>query len=342
MHKNLLTRLLAQQDLTRSQAEHLMHAFMLGSLDDVVVAGLLTALRMKGETTEEITGFVAAMRENALPVRPRQIDTEALVDTCGTGGDGKNTFNISTATALVTASLGIPVAKHGNGSVSSRSGSSDVLGALGIAVHSNADSVAAQIDRYGIGFMHAPFHHPSARHVAGVRRGLGIRTVFNLLGPMTNPAGVKRQLLGVFDATLTEVVARVLRNLGTLRAYVVHGLDGCDEVSLSGPTQITELKDGAIRTTLFSPEDAGLARAPLKALVGGTPEENARRIQAIFEGARGPSRDAVVLNAAFVALAAGRVDSVKEGVEVAASALDSGAPGALLSRLVSETRERAA
>ena len=329
MIRDTIERLVRGTDLTRQQAAALMDAIVSGELTDAQIAGAAIALRAKGETVDEIVGFVTALRERVLRVTPQR---NTLVDTCGTGGDGTHTFNISTAAALVAAGAGVHVAKHGNRALSSRCGSADVLEALGI--HPVApDRVAEIIDRTGIGFMFAPAHHPALRHAAGARRELGVRTVFNLLGPLVNPAFVKRQLLGVFAPELTEIVARVLASLGSEHVYVVHGSDGSDEVTIAGETRVTCLRDGHIATSAFAPESVGIPRANARELTGGTPDENAATILAILDGARGMRRDAVVLNAAFVICAGGRAQSIEEGVQAAAASIDNGRARAILDEL---------
>ncbi|MFQ5511331.1 MAG: anthranilate phosphoribosyltransferase [Candidatus Krumholzibacteriia bacterium] len=329
----VLNGLIEKKDLDRGEAEALMGSIMSGELSAVRAAAILTALRMKGETIDEITGFVSAMREKVIPVSPQR---EGLIDTCGTGGDSRHTFNISTATAFVAAGMGIGVAKHGNRAVSSRCGSTDVLDALEVNLDLGPDAVAVLIDRVGLGFLFAPHHHPAMKHIAPVRRELGTRTVFNLLGPMTNPAGVKRQLIGVFRRDLTEVVARVLQALGSEKVFVVHGLDGTDEVSLSGETAVSLLEDGSVKTMTFVPEDAGVERADISALGGGDAGENAAHLVEVLRGTKGPRRDAVVLNAAFAAVVADKAPNLAEGAGLARDTIDS---GAALDRLEALRRE---
>jgi anthranilate phosphoribosyltransferase len=333
-----LETLLRGRDLAREDAAAVMRAIVSGELTEAQIAGVVVALRAKGETVDEIAGFVSVLREHVVRVMPVRND---LVDTCGTGGDGTHTFNISTAAALVAAGAGVGVAKHGNRALSSQCGSSDVLEALGVRTIS-PDRVADVIDRAGIGFMFAPAHHPALRHAAGVRRDLGVRTVFNLLGPMANPAFVRRQLVGVFDPALTEPVARVLGSLGAQRAFVVHGSDGCDEVTIAGETRVSALEDGRVRTFSFTPESVGMARAAAESLRGGTAEENAATISAILGGEPGPRRDAVVLNAAFVIVAAGRRDTIADGVHLACESIDSGRARATLDNLRAITGRLAA
>lgn len=320
--RTILGRLVDGRDLDRAEAGALMDAIMAGTVAPPRVAAILTALRIKGETVDEIAGFVTAMREKAVRITP---SSDGIVDTCGTGGEGPRTFNISTATAFVAAGMGIPVAKHGNRAVSSRCGSADVLEALDVDIDVAPESVAELVDTVGLGFLFAPHHHPAMKHVAPVRRELGIRTVFNLLGPLTNPAGVKRQLIGVFREDLTEVVARVLGALGSEKVFVVRGRDGMDEVSVTGETVVSILDGGDVRTTTFVPEDAGVERTDLDALTGGTAEENATRILDILGGVEDPGRNAVVLNAAFVAVLGGKAADFREGAKRAREAIDSGA-----------------
>ena len=329
MISSTLENLLKQRHLTRVQASALMDAIVSGELDDVQIAAVIVALRAKGETVEEIAGFVSSLRDKVIRVSATRDD---LVDTCGTGGDGTHTFNISTAAALVAAGAGVGIAKHGNRALSSQCGSADVLDALGIE-NVAPDRVGEVIDRAGIGFMFAPAHHPALKHAAAARKALGVRTVFNLLGPMANPAFVRRQLVGVFDPNLTETVAKVLHSLGSERDFVVHGSDGSDEVTVAGETRVTSLDNGAINTFTFEPESVGIARADARELRGSSPAENAASISSILDGAKGPRRDAVVLNAGFVIAVAGRAGSIQEGVTMAAEAIDSGRARAVLDNL---------
>jgi anthranilate phosphoribosyltransferase len=302
---------------------------MEGEVTDVQLAGVLVALRAKGPTVDEIAGFAEVMRARAVRVFPKR---NSLIDTCGTGGDGAGTFNISTAAALVAAGAGVGVAKHGNRAMSSQCGSSDVLEALGVAMVA-PEKVAEVIDRAGIGFMFAPAHHPATRFAVTARRELGVRTIFNLLGPLTNPAHVRRQVMGIYDPSLTETAAAVLRALGSERAYVVHGMDGTDEVSVCADTKVTALRDGDIMSFIFTPESVGIKRSTPEGIAGGTPAENAKAIAAILSGERGPKRDAVVLNAAFAITVAGAADSVSGGVRMAVQSIDSGAAAAALEAL---------
>lgn len=334
----VLENLLDGKDMTRKQARALMRGIMDGALHETQIAALLTALRMKGETVEEIAGFAAAMREKAIAIHPKR---KGLVDTCGTGGDGKQTFNISTATAIVAAAMEIPVAKHGNRAVSSKCGSADVLEELGVSIGLSPKAVARLIDEVGIGFLFAPQLHPAMKHAAPVRKQLKVRTVFNLLGPLTNPAGVKRQLIGVFKPELTEKVCHVLQALGTDRALVVHGLDGTDEVSISSDTVVSALEKGKVRTFEFSPEEAGIDRAGIDEIAGGDAEENAGHIKDLLNGTRGPRRDAVLLNAGFVAALAGRASDPAEGVKLARETIESGRAGRVLEALCSASQRLA-
>jgi anthranilate phosphoribosyltransferase len=319
--KYILNKLISKQSLTRAEARSLMQSIVEGEVTPVQSAAILTALRIKRETIEEITGFVQALREKAVMVRPR---TSGVIDTCGTGGDQCHTFNISTATAIVAAAMGVPVAKHGNRAVSSKCGSTDVLEALGINLDLEPEHVATLIDEVGVGFLFAPAHHPAMKNVAEVRRELGVRTVFNILGPMANPAGVKRQLIGVFADELTEVMAKVLHQLGSEKVFVVHGRDGLDEVSISGPTVVSMLEQGHVHTMTFVPEDAGLERSAVSELGGGSAEANAAHIRDILRGKKGPRRDAIVLNAAFVAVLADKTKHLHEGAELAQDTIRSG------------------
>jgi len=330
MTEALLAKMLRRCDLEADEAYGLMNSIMAGEMDEVRITAVLVALRAKGETVDEITGFARAMRERAEQVAPKR---GGLVDTCGTGGDAKGTFNISTGTALVAAAMGVPVAKHGNRAVSSTCGSADVLEHLGVAVDLPPHQVAEMIDEVGIGFLFAPRHHPAMKHAAPVRRKLGVRTVFNLLGPLTNPAGVRRQLLGVFAEDLVEPVCRVLAELGAEKAFVVHGRDGTDEVSITGETVVAALDGGQIRRFVFTPEDAGLTRASLADIQGGTAAENAEHLETVLRGVPGPRRDAVLLNVGFVAVLGELANDPSEGVALALRAVESGSAERLLDNL---------
>jgi len=320
--KALIALVAEGKDLTEAQAESAMTLMMNGDASPAQVAAFLMALRIKGETVAEITGCARIMRSRATVVAHHQA---LCVDTCGTGGDRSNTFNISTTAAFVVAGAGVPVAKHGNRAASSLTGSADVLEAMGINLNLTAAQVGQCIDEVGIGFMFAPLLHSSMKHVAPVRKEIGMRTIFNLLGPLTNPAAAEAQVMGVFQGSLTEPLARVLGNLGVGHALVVHGMDGVDEISISGPTVISEMQDGLVHTYRILPEDVGIARAPREYIRGGTKEENARITEAILAGETGPKRDVVLLNAAAALLAAGKVRSLRDGVALAEQSIDTGA-----------------
>lgn len=320
--KALIALVADGENLSEAQAETAMNLIMNGESTPAQVAAFLMALRIKGETVEEITGCARIMRARAIPVRHNQ---PMAVDTCGTGGDGSNSFNISTTSAFVVAGAGVPVAKHGNRAASSQTGSADVLEALGINLNLTPAQVGRCIDEIGIGFMFAPALHTSMKHVAPVRREIGMRTIFNVLGPLTNPAQAQAQVMGVFSPNLTEPLARVLGNLGCRHALVVHGLDGIDEISISGPSVISEMEDGYVHTYRVCPEDVGIHRAPREYIRGGTKEENARITEAILAGEVGPKRDVVLLNAAAAMVAAGAARTLKEGVQIAEQSIDSGA-----------------
>lgn len=307
--------------LTRDKAEQVMDAIMSGEATPAQIASLITALRMKGETVDEISGFAKVMRDKASRIKPNVVQ---IVDTCGTGGDQLHTFNISTTVAFVVAGAGIPVAKHGNRSVSSKSGSADVLEALGVRIDMAPEQVEKCIEEAGIGFMFAPTFHGAMKHAIGPRREIGIRTVFNILGPLTNPAGATAQVIGVYDPDLTEVMAEVLGNLGVKHALVVHGHDGLDEISNTGESKISELKDGKVKTYALAPEQCGVERATIGDLKGGTAEENAAITLDILKGAGGPKRDIVLMNAAAALIASDKAASFEEGMKLAAESIDSG------------------
>ena len=329
-------------DLSTQEAQTVMDEIMEGQASPVQVAALLTALRMKKEAVPEITGFAASMRAHCLAIKPKAKD---LVDTCGTGGDLSNTINISTLAALVAAGAGAIVAKHGNRSVSSQCGSADVLEALGVNISLTPEQSQACIDKLGIGFMFAPAFHPAMKHVGPVRRELGFRTVFNILGPLSNPAGAPYQVLGVYDENLLRPVAQVLRNLGCKRALIVHGLDGVDEISITGKTRVTEIKrDGRITTYTLAPEDLEIQSSSLTSIMGGNVSENARIAYDILSGREmaGPRVDVVVLNAAAVLWVAGKAENFKEGIAQARQALSNGAALSKLEALKTETQKFAA
>ena len=336
-----LRRLTERETLSRGEARTVMEAILRGEATDAQIAGLLTALRLRGETTEELTGFAEAMRAAARPIFAEGDRPEGtLLDTCGTGGDGAGTFNVSTAAALVAAAAGVRVAKHGNRSLSSRCGSADVLEALGVNLLSEPALVAAAIREVGIGFIFAPNVHTAMKHAQKARRDLRFRTVFNLLGPLTNPARVDAQVVGVFDARWLEPVARTLGELGVQRAFVVHSRDGLDEASLSDATYVAELNDGKLRRFEVTPEELGLRRAPREAVAGGDAETNAKIIASIFRGEAGPPRDMVVLNTALALVAAGKAEDLQQGAQQAATAIDSGAARERLQALAEFSNRR--
>jgi len=308
-----------------------MGEIMRGEATPAQIGGFLVALRAKGETADEIAGCAEAMREHVVPVRPERED---VVDVVGTGGDGARTFNISTTAAIVAAAAGAAVAKHGNRAVSSVSGSADVLEALGYTLEQPPERIAESIDRLGFGFMFAPAHHPAMRHAAPVRRELGTRTIFNVLGPLTNPAGARVGIFGVYSPGLVRTIADVLATLGAGRAFVVHGAYGIDELSPAGPNLVGEVVDGTVRELTIDPRELGIERCDPDELLGGTPQENARTVREILAGAPGGKRDAVLLNAAGAIAAAGRAADLAEGLVLAGEAIDSGRAEQRLDELV--------
>ncbi len=318
------------QDLSEQEAAQVMAEIMNGEATPAQIAAFLTALRIKGETIAEITGCARVMREKAHRIHTAHPN---VVDTCGTGGDGSHTFNISTIAALVVAAAGVPVAKHGNRSVSSKCGSADLLRALGVNIELSPDRVEACLAEVGIAFLFAPLLHGAMKFAIGPRREIAIRTIFNILGPLTNPAGAQAQLLGVYSAHLTEVLAGVLANLGSHHAFVVHGNDGLDEITLTGETKVTELKEKEIQTYQITPEDFGLQRTTPERLQGGDPETNARIALAILQGEKGPKRDVVLLNAGVALVAGGAANTIPEGIAKASEAIDSGAAMRILEKL---------
>ena len=319
-----LHRAAAGQSLTCDEAFEAMQIILRGEASPVQIAGLLVALRMKGETVEELVGFARAMRRMAARVDPG-LDREPLLDTCGTGGDGSCTFNISTVAAFVVAGAGARVAKHGNRSISSRCGSADLLEALGIRVALGPEASARAIREVGIGFLFAPAIHTAMKHAQPVRRELKMRTVFNLLGPLTNPAGATAQLLGAHSAAAAELMAGALAALGLERGFVVHGSDGMDEITTTGPTLVFEVRGGIVERRTLTPEDFGVRVVEAHELLGGESAQNAAIAREILEGARGPRRDIVLVNAAAALVACGRANGFREGMEAAAAAIDSGA-----------------
>jgi anthranilate phosphoribosyltransferase len=325
-----LRHVIEGKDLSQDQAFDAALDIMEGRATAAQIGGLLTGLRMKGEAVDEITGFVAAMREKVMPVPVRTAD---IVDTCGTGGDNKGTFNISTVAALVAAGAGCKVAKHGNRSVSSRCGSADLLEQLGVNIELEPVKATACIEEVGFGFLFAPAFHPAMKHAAGPRRELGIRTIFNILGPLTNPARVRRQLLGVYDKKLVRPVAQVLLNLGCERALVVHGTDGLDEMTVTGQTYIAEVRDGAIREYTICPDDFGLPRRDIADLRADSREENALIARAILDNETGARREIVILNAGAAIYVAGRAPTIGDGIAQAQAAITSGRAREKLARL---------
>jgi anthranilate phosphoribosyltransferase len=331
MFSALIEKLQRRQDLTREEAAAAMEAIMEGRAQPAQIAGLLVGLSMKGERPDEIVGLAQTMRSRATRLAR---DHGPVFDTCGTGGDRAETFNVSTVAALVLAACGVRVAKHGNRSVSSKCGSADLFEALGVHISADPATVERCLDHAGIAFLFAPTFHPSMRHAGPTRKDLGVRTAFNLLGPLTNPAGASRQLVGVPRPELTELVARSLALLGSERAWVVHGADGLDEISTTGYTKVSECRDGAVNTFYVHPADFGLAKAAPAQLRGGDAAANAAIARAVLAGTPGAPRDIVLLNAAASLLIAGRVPSIKGGVKEAAAALDSGAAAGVLDALV--------
>jgi anthranilate phosphoribosyltransferase len=334
MIREAIAKLVDGQSLAEDEAAAVMEEIMTGEATPAQLGAFLLALRLKGETVDEIAGMARVMRAKALRV---PYEGSSLLDTCGTGGDGSGTFNVSTAAAFVAAGAGTVVAKHGNRAMTSACGSADVLEALGARIDLPPEQVAHCLRQANVGFMFAPAFHPAMRFAAGPRREIGVRTVFNVLGPLTNPAGAQAQVLGVADVALTEKMVQVLERLGCRHALVVHGEDGLDEMTLTGPTLVHELKDGALLSYRVTPEDVGLPRADARAVKGGSPAENAAAMRAVLAGQRGPLRDIVLLNSAAALLAADIVATLVEGVSLAAAAIDSGAAARALERFVEVT-----
>jgi anthranilate phosphoribosyltransferase len=336
MIQTALQKLLDGHDLSRDEAREVMSGIMRGEATPAQIGGFLIALRVKGESANEIAGCAEAMRDHVLAVRPQRDD---LVDTAGTGGDGARTINISTAAALVAAAAGAAVAKHGNRAVSSASGSADVLEALGFSLEQEPQRIARSIDELGFGFLFAPTHHPAMRHAAPVRRELATRTVFNVLGPLTNPAGARAQVVGVYSPHLVRTIAEVLAQLGASRAFVVHGAGGIDELSPVGPNLLCEVVDGSVRERELDPElELGVPHCTVDDLRGGSPEENAHAIREVFAGADGGRRSAILLNAAGAVAAGGHAEDLREGLELAREAVDSGAAAARLDEVIAFSR----
>jgi anthranilate phosphoribosyltransferase len=340
MIQTVISKLLEGKQLARAEARAVMDEIMRGEATSAQIGGFLVALRAKGETADEITGCAEAMRDHVLAVRPRRDD---LVDTAGTGGDGAHTINISTAAALVAAAAGAAVAKHGNRAVSSACGSADVLEALGFTLELEPQRIAKSIDELGFGFLFAPSHHPAMRHAAAVRKELATRTVFNVLGPLTNPAGARAQVVGVYSPELVRTIAEVLARLGARRAYVVHGGGGIDELSPVGPNLIAEVVDGQVLERRLDPEaELGIPRCSVDELRGGSPAENAEAIREVFDGKNGGRRDAILLNAAGAIAASGHAADLREGLEVGRRTIDSGAARERLELLIAFSRKSVA
>ena len=336
MIKDAIAKLADRSSLTEQEAESVMLEIMDGAATQAQIAAYLMGLRLKGETVEEIAGAVRAMRAKAVRIA---IGDPLVVDTCGTGGDGANTFNISTTAALVLAGAGLTVAKHGNRSVSSRSGSADVLSALGVKIDLPTERVADCINEVGIGFLFAPLYHGAMKHCAGPRQEMGIRTMLNLLGPLTNPAGATIQVLGVYESRLTSLLGNVLMRLGSQHCFVVHGMDGLDEITLTTKSQISEAKGGVLSNYLLDPGEFGLAMVPAKQLIGGTPQENAAMTRDILQGRKGPKRDIVCLNAAPALVAGRKAATLQEGFLLAGQVIDSGAAAEKMARLIACTNK---
>ena len=334
MIKDAIAKLAEQSSLSEKEAEESMLQIMDGQATAAQVAAFLMGLRVKGETMEEIAGAVRAMRSKALRIR---LGASHVVDTCGTGGDGSHTFNISTTSAFVVAGAGLTVAKHGNRSVSSKSGSADVLTALGVKIDLPAEHVADCIDEVGVGFLFAPLYHSAMKHCAGPRQEMGIRTLLNILGPLSNPAGASLQVVGVFDEHLTELIARVLVHLGTQHCFVVHGMDGLDEITLTTKTKVAEGKAGVVSSYFVDPKDFGVERASMKDLVGGSAQDNAQITREVLQGRKGPKRDIVCMNAAPALVAGGLAKTLRDAFQLAGQAIDTGKAMDKLDRLATFT-----
>lgn len=334
MIKEMLNKLISGENLSKNEAREIMEMVMDGEATSAQIGSLLTALRMKGETVDEIAGCAQAMRNKALSIKSKH---NKIIDTCGTGGDRSGTFNISTTAAFVAAAGGLPVAKHGNRSVSSKSGSADLLEALGVKINLTPDDAQRVLDDIDITFLFAPAFHLAMKHAIGPRRELGFRSIFNILGPLTNPAQANIQLLGVPDPALTETMAQVLSQLGVETAFVVHGAGGLDEVSTLGTTKISSLQNGSIRTYMIEPEEYGLGRTTLQEILGGDAAHNAQITRNILEGQKGPQRDIVLLNTAVAFVAGGIVDNINEGIKYAVEIIDSGKALGKLEALIEAT-----
>lgn len=350
MIKEAIDKVVRRIDLSEGEMSAAFDEIMSGKATPAQIGAFVTALRMKGETVDEITGAAKVMREKSIHVNGAKgsvgidrddinIDEETIVDTCGTGGSGTNTFNISTTVAFVVAGCGLKVAKHGNRSASSACGSADVLEALGVKVDVEPDLVRRCLLEIGIGFLYAPLFHNAMKYAVEPRREIGVRTIFNILGPLSNPANATSQVLGVYDAKLTEVMAGVLKRLGVQRAFVVHGMDTLDEITITGKTRVSELKTGKIRTYYLTPGNFGLKKARLKDIEGGNAKENARIVMSVLKGDRGPRRDVVLMNASAALVSGGKVKDFKSGVKMAAKSIDSGCALDKLLRLIEITNK---
>jgi len=332
--RDAIDKLVNRVSLSEPEMIEAMNQIMTGEATPLQVASFLTALRMKGETVEEVTGAARVMREKAHRV---QVGSKTVIDTCGTGGDQKGTFNISTTAAFVVAGAGINVAKHGNRSVSSQSGSADVLGALGVKVDAPKERVEECIAKIGIGFLFAPLLHEAMKYAVQPRRDIGIRTIFNLLGPLTNPAMATHQLIGLYSGDLVGMIAHVLKNLGSVCAMVVHGMDGLDEISLCGPTRVAELRGGQVKEYIVEPEQFGLKRCRMEDLHGGNAEQSAAIVRGVLQGDKGPARDVVLLNGGAALYVGGSAATIQDGMQLAAESIDSGKASEKLARLVEMT-----
>jgi anthranilate phosphoribosyltransferase len=338
MIRDAIAKLADRLPLTEKEAEEVMNEIMEGRTTPAQISAYLMGLRLKGETVEEIAGSVRAMREHALRIA---VGSPLLVDTCGTGGDGRHTFNISTTAAFVAAGAGLTVAKHGNRSVSSKSGSADVLMELGVNINLSPDRVSECINEVGIGFLFAPLYHGAMRHCAGPRQEIGVRTMLNLLGPLTNPAGATVQVLGVYEPRLTELLGKVLMHLGSQHCFVVHGMDGLDEITLTERTIVSEAKSGVLSNYVLTPQEFGLRRVSPRELAGGSPQDNAKITRDVLQGRKGPTRDIVCLNAAPALVAARKAKTLQEGFRLAGEVIDSGAAAEKLARLAAFTSQGA-
>ncbi|MGB9597387.1 MAG: anthranilate phosphoribosyltransferase [Candidatus Poribacteria bacterium] len=321
MIREAINKLVNNEDLSQEESSMAMNEIMNGEATPAQIASFITALRMKGETIDEITGCAKVMREKVTPIKT---NADYVVDTCGTGGDNSHTFNISTISAFVAAGAGVRIAKHGNRAVSSNCGSADVLKAIGVNIEADADKVAKCVDEVGIGFLFAPLLHPAMKYAITPRREIGIRTIFNILGPLTNPASARGQVLGVYDRSLTESLAHVLKNLGSDHIFVVHGADGLDEITVTDRTFVSELKDGKVYSYTINPEDFDIPKADKSELIGGTTDENAKIILNILKGEKGAKRNIVLLNAGTAIVAGGKASTIKEGIALAEESIDSG------------------